>query len=198
MRIQVALAAIALASGASLFASGAVACEDETDDTSASTEYDQARASDLQRALRDAGYYQGTIDGSLDRDVRQALIRFQNDRGFVPSGRIDPRTRRALQIDGIEQDDIRRVRGEDAPASDIGRDVEFERPWKRTPFQLDDPATLAPATDPVPEPVPAPEPEQPVIELQSGDDDGTSPASGGATVTEPTEEETSDEAGTGD
>lgn len=195
MRIQVALAAIALASGAALFASGAAACEDENDDTSASAEYDQARASDLQRALRDAGYYQGSIDGTLDRDVRQALIRFQNDRGFVPSGRIDPRTRRALQIDGIEKDDILRVRGEDAPTTDIGSEVKFEKPWKRTPFQLDDPATLTPATDPVP--VQVPESEQPEIDLQSGDD-GTSPASGGATVTEPTEEETSDEAGTGD
>ena len=163
MRMKVVLAAIAVASGAALFASGAAACEDEKDDTSASVEYDHARASDLQRALRDAGYYQGAIDGTLDRDVRQALIRFQNDRGFVPSGRIDPRTRRALQIDGIEKDDIRRVRGEEAPANDIGSDVQFERPWKRTPFQLDDPATLTPAT-----------------------------------VTEPTEEETSDEAGTGD
>lgn len=188
MRIQVTLAAIAVASGAALFAPGAHACEDK-DKTSASAEYDHSRASELQRALKDAGYYEGAIDGVLDRDVRQALMRFQTDRGFVPTGRIDPRTRRALALDGVEEDEIRRVRGEDVPADDIGSDVKFERPWERIPFQLDDPASLSPEADP--QPVPIPEPEQPEIELQSGDD--TTPVSGGATETEPTEAEPTDD-----
>lgn len=205
MRIQVTLAAIALASGATMFASGAHACEDK-DKTSASAEYDHTRASALQRALQDAGYYDGEIDGVLDRDVRQALIRFQNDRGFVPSGRIDPRTRRALQIDGVESDEIRRVRGEDEPADDVGSDVEFERPWDRTPFELDDPATLTPETDPAQPRIPVPEPEQPDIDLQSGEEeqvtepsreDDTTPVTGGATETEPTEAETEADRATG-
>lgn len=45
--------------------------------------------SEVQSALARAGYYRGTIDGSLGPATRNALKRYQRDQGLAITGRID-------------------------------------------------------------------------------------------------------------
>ena len=40
----------------------------------------------LQRALKNAGYYQGTIDGKVGSGTKQAIKNFQKDRGLTTDG----------------------------------------------------------------------------------------------------------------
>jgi len=43
-------------------------------------------AVDLQRALKNAGYYQGTIDGKIGLRTKKAIRNFQRDQGLVTDG----------------------------------------------------------------------------------------------------------------
>lgn len=43
-------------------------------------------ATSIQRALKKAGYYQGTIDGKVGSRTRQAIRNFQKDNGLVADG----------------------------------------------------------------------------------------------------------------
>lgn len=66
----------------------------------ASTIYTAAeRVSAAQRALAQAGYFRGSINGQLDDATRNALFQFQVDRGLNATGNLDGRTARALGID---------------------------------------------------------------------------------------------------
>ena len=65
----------------------------------ASTIYTAAeRVSAAQRALAQAGYYRGSVNGQLDDATRNALFQYQVDRGLNASGNLDGRTARALGI----------------------------------------------------------------------------------------------------
>ena len=46
----------------------------------------------VQAALQDAGYYFGTVTGSLSVETRAALVNFQRDQGLIVSGAIDEPT----------------------------------------------------------------------------------------------------------
>jgi peptidoglycan hydrolase-like protein with peptidoglycan-binding domain len=62
-------------------------------------EYDAYRVSlvsEVQRALREQGYYAGPADGYLGRPTMEALARYQEDHGLRPSGVPSPKTRAQL------------------------------------------------------------------------------------------------------
>ncbi|HEV2839752.1 MAG TPA: peptidoglycan-binding domain-containing protein [Chthoniobacterales bacterium] len=77
------------------------------DDYYASNEYPQSEygdvevdfnVSEIQSALARAGYYDGAIDGSLGPATRNALRRYQRDRGLSVTGRIDRSVVEALRL----------------------------------------------------------------------------------------------------
>lgn len=43
-------------------------------------------ASDIQKGLKNAGYFSGAIDGKIGPDSREALRNFQRDNGLTPDG----------------------------------------------------------------------------------------------------------------
>ena len=54
--------------------------------------------SEVQSALSREGYYSGAIDGSLGPETRNALRRYQRDRGLAVTGRVDRATVSALGL----------------------------------------------------------------------------------------------------
>jgi hypothetical protein len=66
------------------------------------SEYEDAAAdssiSAVQSALSREGYYSGAVDGSFGVETRNALRRFQRDRGLSVTGRIDRATTNALGL----------------------------------------------------------------------------------------------------
>ena len=52
----------------------------------------------VQRALKDLGYYAGDLNGSLGVDTRQALSVYQQDYGLDTTGAVDEATVRALGL----------------------------------------------------------------------------------------------------
>ncbi len=67
--------------------------------TEASTIYTSAdRVRAAQQALARLNYYQGSVNGLLDDDTRNALFQFQVDRGLRGTGNLDGRTAQALGI----------------------------------------------------------------------------------------------------
>jgi len=65
-----------------------------------SRDYDRrhSTAADVQNALARRGYYRGSIDGSLGRQSRQAIARYQEDRGLQVTGDINSSLLRSLGI----------------------------------------------------------------------------------------------------
>lgn len=63
-----------------------------------SSQYGYARRQvvTLQRQLQELDYYNGSIDGVFDSEVRDALIRFQEDNSLPTTGRLDRNTLLAL------------------------------------------------------------------------------------------------------
>lgn len=52
----------------------------------------------IQRALRDAGYDPGRIDGEFGPKTTAAVYAYQITKGLTPDGEVGPRTARALQM----------------------------------------------------------------------------------------------------
>jgi N-acetylmuramoyl-L-alanine amidase len=52
--------------------------------------------SGVQARLANRGYYRGEISGTLDEETRDALRRFQADRGLAVTGEVDSETKAAL------------------------------------------------------------------------------------------------------
>jgi hypothetical protein len=52
----------------------------------------------VQRALKELGYYAGDLNGSLGVDTRQALSAYQQDFGLDTTGAVDEATVRALGL----------------------------------------------------------------------------------------------------
>ena len=52
--------------------------------------------SKLQRALKNAGYFKGTVDGYYGEDTVEAVKRFQRDKGLSQDGKAGPATQRYL------------------------------------------------------------------------------------------------------
>ena len=68
----------------------------------AQSEYDNApgdsSVSQVQAALAREGYYHGAIDGSVGPMTRNALRRYQRDRGLDATGQIDQRVIQSLGL----------------------------------------------------------------------------------------------------
>jgi|GEM_PF-1385013 len=75
---------------------------DEYSDDPAQSQYNYSEAdssvSQLQSALAREGYYDGPVDGNFGTETRNALRRYQRDRGLPVTGRIDRAVTRALQL----------------------------------------------------------------------------------------------------
>jgi peptidoglycan hydrolase-like protein with peptidoglycan-binding domain len=56
------------------------------------------KVKEIQRALRDAGFIPGRIDGEFGPLTQAAVVAFQQVKRLVPDGEVGPRTARALGI----------------------------------------------------------------------------------------------------
>ncbi len=61
---------------------------------------DQVRK--LQQALKDKGYNPGQVDGIIGSQTRQALRQFQQSQGIASTGKVNPKTLQALDINSQE------------------------------------------------------------------------------------------------
>ncbi|MFH1655629.1 MAG: peptidoglycan-binding domain-containing protein [Candidatus Omnitrophota bacterium] len=50
----------------------------------------------IQRALKNAGFYQGPIDGKIGAKTKEAIVKFQKTKGFKADGIVGKRTSAAL------------------------------------------------------------------------------------------------------
>ncbi len=57
-----------------------------------------ASPKDVQRALKSAGYYDGTIDGKVGQKTKQAIAKFQKDNGLKSDGIIGKQTWNELKV----------------------------------------------------------------------------------------------------
>ena len=53
---------------------------------------DEFMLKSVQKALIDRGFYKGSIDGRMGRDLRNALLLFQSHEGLSTTGEVDPAT----------------------------------------------------------------------------------------------------------
>jgi peptidoglycan hydrolase-like protein with peptidoglycan-binding domain len=53
-------------------------------------------ARQIQRTLKNAGYYQGSIDGKIGSKTKEAIIKFQKAHGLKPDGIVGKKTAMAL------------------------------------------------------------------------------------------------------
>lgn len=70
---------------------------DEYSQSAYDNDYGDSSVTQVQVALARAGYYHGAIDGSVGPETRNALRRFQRDRGLEATGRIDRSVIEALR-----------------------------------------------------------------------------------------------------
>lgn len=49
-------------------------------------------AKDIQTALKNAGFYQGDIDGKIGSKTKEAVVKFQEANGLNPDGNVGSRT----------------------------------------------------------------------------------------------------------
>ncbi|HEX8490199.1 MAG TPA: peptidoglycan-binding domain-containing protein [Chthoniobacterales bacterium] len=86
----------------SYYDEGSYADTEAPDPYAKSSDYDEGAAdsnvSQIQSALSREGYYSGAIDGNLGPETRNALRRYQRDRGLSVTGRVDRATINALGL----------------------------------------------------------------------------------------------------
>ena len=59
---------------------------------------DTEKYTEIQRRLKDWGYYDGPITGQIDEPTKQAIIKFQNAHDISPTGNLDAQTSDALGV----------------------------------------------------------------------------------------------------
>ena len=69
-----------------------------SNDTMSSMSPADVTVKDAQAALEQQGYNPGSIDGQMGPNTRNALVRFQQDKGLTPSGNLDGATLSALGV----------------------------------------------------------------------------------------------------
>jgi peptidoglycan hydrolase-like protein with peptidoglycan-binding domain len=118
--------AAALLLGGSLSAPQALAWQSGADSQSSSAKpADNQSASplsirDMQQQLKQAGLYQGSIDGVWGAESRSAMERYQKQHGLTPSGQLDRDTLQAMRGDqGTIQSG---GSGLDQPSREVGID----------------------------------------------------------------------------
>lgn len=60
------------------------------------TKVAEDRSKDIQRALKAAGFYTGTIDGKIGPATKKAVMDFQKANGLKADGKVGPKTMAAL------------------------------------------------------------------------------------------------------
>lgn len=63
----------------------------------------QNRDKDIQRALKNANFYTGAIDGKIGPKTKKAIEEFQKARGLKPDGKIGPKTWAELEKYLVQQ-----------------------------------------------------------------------------------------------
>lgn len=61
------------------------------------TKVEQDRNRDMQKALKNAGFYVGTIDGKIGPKTKKAIMDFQKANGLKADGKVGPKTWAALE-----------------------------------------------------------------------------------------------------
>jgi uncharacterized protein GlcG (DUF336 family) len=61
------------------------------------------QAKDVQRALKEKGYYSGAVDGEWGPDSQAALQKFQDDQKLSENGKLTPKTAQALDLGANDQ-----------------------------------------------------------------------------------------------
>ena len=69
----------------------------EASDTESLDKTDQPTARQIQAALKNAGYYEGVIDGKLGKKTRRAVKEFQKANNLSVDGKVGPKTWAALK-----------------------------------------------------------------------------------------------------
>ncbi|MDP3804094.1 MAG: peptidoglycan-binding domain-containing protein [Candidatus Omnitrophota bacterium] len=62
-----------------------------------------ARNKDIQLALKNAGFYTGSIDGKIGPKTKSAIVEFQKARGLKADGKVGPKTWAELEKYLVEQ-----------------------------------------------------------------------------------------------
>ena len=52
----------------------------------------ESRNKDVQKALKNAGFYTGTVDGKIGPKTKKAIVDFQKAKGLKSDGKVGPRT----------------------------------------------------------------------------------------------------------
>ena len=66
--------------------------------SASSQEVSQADPTEIQKALTEAGFYKGKIDGKIGPQTKKAIKAFQREKGLKPDGVVDSRTWAELNI----------------------------------------------------------------------------------------------------
>ena len=69
----------------------------EFNDEIAGTDFDPPSASDIQKALKNAGFYKGSVDGKIGPKTSEAILSFQKDKKLKADGVIGKMTWMALK-----------------------------------------------------------------------------------------------------
>ena len=64
----------------------------QTDSSTAQTVDKPSSPAEVQKALADAGFYKGTVDGIIGAKTRAAIRSFQEENGLTVDGRVGPKT----------------------------------------------------------------------------------------------------------
>ena len=73
------------------------AAKNEASATESLDKTDQPTARQIQAALKNAGYYEGVIDGKLGKKTRRAVKEFQKANNLSVDGKVGPKTWTALK-----------------------------------------------------------------------------------------------------
>jgi peptidoglycan hydrolase-like protein with peptidoglycan-binding domain len=63
----------------------------------------QEQLREVQKELKEAGFYQGSIDGQLGAQTQQAIREYQKSHGLPETGRLDEPTRELLLAQKMHQ-----------------------------------------------------------------------------------------------
>lgn len=65
--------------------------------TTAMQPADATRSKDIQRALKNAGFYAGSVDGKIGPKTKKSIEEFQKAKGLKADGKVGPKTWSELQ-----------------------------------------------------------------------------------------------------
>lgn len=124
---MLALGGVALANDPSMHETGTPKEVEQQSGMESETSFDVKslegqQAMKLQEKLKEQGLYHGQIDGKIGPLTQEALRKFQEQKGFGASGKLDSQTAAAL---GLDTSDIQPVSGQDdatQPATDTSVD----------------------------------------------------------------------------